>query len=325
MEEKPEIKIESKIDWQIKQGSGLGFAGLGPRQVAVRGGSAGRAGQLGLGLDLLGWVLGRWQVGLAGRQAWLGRWGSQGRAVWLTGAAGAWLGFAGLSPRQAGRVGQLVFAGLGPRQVGAARAWLGFSGLGPSQVAARAGQVGQVGHVGRLAGFVGAGRSSRPGQSGQGMSAGWPAWLGRWGRLGQSGQAGAAGARLGFAGLGSRQVAVRAGQVGHARAARACIGFAVAWSGWAGWAGGAGRIVALRERNRLIRWMSFGGDRSLGIPTKGMGMADGGREKERDGYDGGDTAAADNRTEEQRIQDKQDRGAENSVVRIKNNKREALV
>ncbi|CAH7677002.1 hypothetical protein PPACK8108_LOCUS12115 [Phakopsora pachyrhizi] len=33
----------------------------------------------------------------------------------------------------------------------------------------------------------------------------------------------------------------------------------------------------------------------------------------------------DNRTEEQRIQDKQDRGAENSVVRIKNNKRGALV
>ncbi|CAH7666859.1 hypothetical protein PPACK8108_LOCUS1216 [Phakopsora pachyrhizi] len=33
----------------------------------------------------------------------------------------------------------------------------------------------------------------------------------------------------------------------------------------------------------------------------------------------------DNRTEELRIQDKQERGAENSVVRIKNNKREALV
>ncbi|CAH7671795.1 hypothetical protein PPACK8108_LOCUS6612 [Phakopsora pachyrhizi] len=132
MEEKPEIKLKSKIDWQIKGGlarnagqwgrqgqpglgsslqgwvlgregrAWLGFAGLGPRQVAVR------EGRAGLGSALLGWVLGRWQArqGRWGRQGqpglglallgWvLGRWQS-GRA----GAAGARLGFARLGPRQ---------------------------------------------------------------------------------------------------------------------------------------------------------------------------------------------------------------------------------
>ncbi|KAI8446152.1 hypothetical protein BY996DRAFT_6533732 [Phakopsora pachyrhizi] len=155
----------------------LGFAGLGPRQVGVRGGSAGRAGQPGLGLALQGWVLRRWQSGQ-------GRWGWQ--AGWL-----GWAGGAGRARQQAGA--WLGFSGLSPRQVGAASAWLGFAGLGPRQV-------GQVGHVGRLAGFVGA--------SGQVGLAGRLAWLGRLASL--AGSAGAAGAWLGFAGLGPRQVAGRA-------------------------------------------------------------------------------------------------------------------
>ncbi|CAH7683493.1 hypothetical protein PPACK8108_LOCUS17044 [Phakopsora pachyrhizi] len=205
MEEKPEIKLESKIDWQIKQGSGLGFAGLGPRQVGVRGGSAGRAGQPRLGSALQGWVLGRWQSGQ----------GSQGRAVGLTGADGAWLGFAGLSPRQgrwgrqvavrAGQVGHrpgqsgqvgaagawLVFAGLGPRAAGAqlgfaglgprhtaavaAGARLGFDGLGPRQASGQVGR--QAWLVGRLAGSVGRQLSRQAGWSaGQaGRQAGWQA------------------------------------------------------------------------------------------------------------------------------------------------------
>ncbi|KAI8451832.1 hypothetical protein BY996DRAFT_6454308 [Phakopsora pachyrhizi] len=102
MEEKPEIKLESKIDLQIKGGGVGSFAGLGPRQVEVR------VGLAGLGSALLGWVLGR--------------------------AAGAWLCFAGLGPRQAGRAG-------------AAGAWLCFAGLGPGQVVVRGGPAGWAGQV----------------------------------------------------------------------------------------------------------------------------------------------------------------------------------
>ncbi|CAH7667663.1 hypothetical protein PPACK8108_LOCUS2084 [Phakopsora pachyrhizi] len=126
------------------QGTGarLGFAGLGPRQVVMRCGSAGRAGQPGLGLALLGWVLGR--------------------------AAGARLGFAGLGPRQAGAAGaQLGFAGLGLRQAAgrAAGARLGFAGLGPRQVAVRGGQ-GRA--AGAWLGFAGLGprEAGRAGQTG---------------------------------------------------------------------------------------------------------------------------------------------------------------
>ncbi|KAI8456174.1 hypothetical protein BY996DRAFT_6486194 [Phakopsora pachyrhizi] len=175
-------------------GARLGFAGLGPRQV-----------------------------GLAGRLAWLGSrlagLARQVGAVGLTGAAGAWLGFA---ESEAGGA------------VGAAGARLGFAGLGPRQV-------GQVGH----------GRSSRPGQSGQVGLAGRLAWLGRLaglaghqGRSGQSGQDSEVGrwsrgsarlcwagseaggavrggwAWLGFAELGPRQVAVRARQVRMGRLGR---------------------------------------------------------------------------------------------------------
>ncbi|KAI8451719.1 hypothetical protein BY996DRAFT_6620987 [Phakopsora pachyrhizi] len=160
-EEKPEIKLESKIDWQIKgglackagqwgrqaggrqgraAGARLGFSGLGPKQVAVRGGLAGaagarlgfaglcprqwgRQGQPGLGLALRGWVLGRWQSGQ-------GRWG------WQAG----WLGWAGRARRQA--------------------VWLGWAGRAGWGSQGRAGQWG------------------RQGQPGLGS-----ALLGRWGRL----------------------------------------------------------------------------------------------------------------------------------------------
>ncbi|CAH7672783.1 hypothetical protein PPACK8108_LOCUS7614 [Phakopsora pachyrhizi] len=118
-------------------GAQLGFAGLGPRQVAVRAG----------------------QVGLAGRLAWLGRWGragwgSQGRAVGKAGAAGAWLGFAGQCPR----AGQ---TGLGSALLG----WV----LGRWQSG-----------VGRQAGQ---GRWGRQGLLGLGLALlGWV--LGRWGSQG---------------------------------------------------------------------------------------------------------------------------------------------
>ncbi|KAI8447686.1 hypothetical protein BY996DRAFT_6535916 [Phakopsora pachyrhizi] len=161
----------------------LGFAGLGPRQVAVR------AGQPGLGSALLG------QVGHAG-------------------AAGAWLGFAGLGPRQGRAAGaRLGFAGLGPRQVAAG--WLGWAGE-----AGRArrqagwlgwGSQGQPGLGLALLGWVLgkwqeglAGRLASLGSRLAGLA----------GQFGQAGAAGAAGAQLGFAGLGPRQ-AGRAGQVGQ--------------------------------------------------------------------------------------------------------------
>ncbi|KAI8455641.1 hypothetical protein BY996DRAFT_6543291 [Phakopsora pachyrhizi] len=84
----------------------------GVRMVLESGaGRNARQGQLGLGLALLGWVLGRWQAG----------------------AAGAWLSFAGLGPRQvaAGAAGaRLGFAGLGPWQVGQDWAGLGLARLG---------------------------------------------------------------------------------------------------------------------------------------------------------------------------------------------------
>ncbi|KAI8445265.1 hypothetical protein BY996DRAFT_6468802 [Phakopsora pachyrhizi] len=161
-EEKPETKLESKIDWQIKQGSGLGFAGLGPRQVA------GRAGQPGLGLAFLGWVLSRWQsgVGWQGQPglglALLGCGTLAGCAGGAAGAAGAWIGFAGLGPRQvAVRAGQVGLAGR--------LAWLG-----------RLGRLGQSGQVGQ-AGAVRAGQAGQWGRQGQpGLGS---ALLGRWGRL----------------------------------------------------------------------------------------------------------------------------------------------
>ncbi|KAI8447787.1 hypothetical protein BY996DRAFT_6446141 [Phakopsora pachyrhizi] len=259
----------------------LGFAGLGPRQVAVRGGSAGRAGQWGrqveqgLGSALLGWVLGRWQLGVA-RQAglgsallgWvLGRWQSGvarqaglGSALlgWVLGrwqaGQGRGLGFAGLGPRQAavrgqsaGRAGQgrvLGFAGLGLRQAavrggqeqpGLGLALLGWvlgrwqaarAGLGPRQVAA-----------GWLGWADGAGRARR-----QAGGLGWAVWAG-WGSQGRTVRlAGRAGARLGFAGLGPRQ----AGRVGLPGLVLAWLwlgsAFLAGRSGWAGWAGGAGRL-----------------------------------------------------------------------------------
>ncbi|CAH7666766.1 hypothetical protein PPACK8108_LOCUS1117 [Phakopsora pachyrhizi] len=141
--------------WLGRQGRAarawLGFAGLGPRQVAGRAGQRGRQVQPGLSSALLGWVLGRWQSGVAGAR----------------------LGFAGLGPRQvAGRAEGLALLGwvLGRWQV--AGAWLGFAGLGPRQVAAGlAGQMGQVGHVGRLASLAG-----QFGQAGAAGAAG--AWLG---------------------------------------------------------------------------------------------------------------------------------------------------
>ncbi|KAI8448508.1 hypothetical protein BY996DRAFT_6566607 [Phakopsora pachyrhizi] len=312
MEEKPDIKLESKIDWQIKQGSGLGFAGLGPRQVGV-GAAAAWLGFAGLGPRQVAVRAG--QMGQSGQGSGVDR-GRRGSA-WLcwaeceAGAAGAWLGFAGLGPRQvavrAGQVGQvghvrrlagfagaveqagavraggvgrqaglawqvgqvgaagawLVFAGLGPRQVGAAGAQLGFAGLGPRHTAVRGGwgrqwqpglgsallswvlgrQAGRYGvrQVGRQAGRLGcsagrqAGRQARAGRQGRlagrqgrgtqsraggvGRQAGL-AW--QVGQVGAAGawlvfaglgprQVGAAGARLGFAGLGPRHTAVRGG------------------------------------------------------------------------------------------------------------------
>ncbi|KAI8457286.1 hypothetical protein BY996DRAFT_6463980 [Phakopsora pachyrhizi] len=204
-----QVGLEGRLAWLGR--ARLGFAGLGPRQVAAGGAGAwlgfaglgprqvaGRAGQPGLGLALLGWVLGRWQAG-QGRGlgfAGLGPRQAAVRAEGYAGAAGAQLGFAGLGLRQAaagqwGRQGQpglglallgwvlgrwqarLGFAGLGPRQVAAG--WLGWAdGAGRTP-----GQMGQVGHVGRLAGLAG--------------------------QFGQVGAAGGAGARLGFAGLGPRQ------------------------------------------------------------------------------------------------------------------------
>ncbi|KAI8455584.1 hypothetical protein BY996DRAFT_6545775 [Phakopsora pachyrhizi] len=95
--------------------------------------------------------------------------------------------------------------------------------------------------------------------------------LGRW-QSGAGRQAGAAGDWLSFAGLGPRQVAVRAGkvglagrlaglagqvgQVGHARAARACLGLAVAWFSFARQVGqdgqaGQGRADWLVLQNEL--------------------------------------------------------------------------
>ncbi|KAI8460548.1 hypothetical protein BY996DRAFT_6509515 [Phakopsora pachyrhizi] len=276
MEEKPEIKLESKIDCK-----------LSPRQA----GQWGRQVQPGLSSALLGWVLGR-----------------QGRA------AGAWLGFAGLGPRQvAVRAAQVWLAGrlawLGSRLAGLARqvrqaeaVWAGhFAGLSPRQ----AGRVGQglgsdlLGWVlGRLAGFVGAGRSSRPGQSGQVGLAGRLAWLGRLSQSGQgsgvgrgsrglgsdllgwvlgrlagfvgavkqagAGRAGGAGwvsqgRALGFAGLGPRQAAVR-GRWGRQWQPGLCLAL-LGWvlgrwqSGVAGaWLGFAG----LRPRQVVVRGGSAG-------------------------------------------------------------------
>ncbi|CAH7683718.1 hypothetical protein PPACK8108_LOCUS17406 [Phakopsora pachyrhizi] len=199
-------------------GAWLGFAGLGPRQVAVRGGPAGGVG--------------RWQSGagrLAGQGSWvLGRWGSQGQA----GAAGAWLGFAGLGPRQVGQSGAvglagaarawLGFAGLGPRQVGqsrAARAWLGFAGLGPRQGSSRLGcgllKMGRLGRWGRLVGksradwlvlgLAGAGRA----RAGSRQAGAWLGFAGLGhGQFGRQGQGRSAGrlallGRRGWPGLGS--------------------------------------------------------------------------------------------------------------------------
>ncbi|KAI8447155.1 hypothetical protein BY996DRAFT_6436469 [Phakopsora pachyrhizi] len=290
MEEKPEIELESKIDWQIKGGS------------ARKAGQWGRQGQPGLGSALLGWVLGRLQSGQ-------GRWGWQ--AGWL-----GWAGGTGRARRQAGQLGWaggLGFAGLGPRQVAgrAAGARLGFAGLGPRQVAVRAGQVGLAGRLawlGRLAGLARQGRAvgawldfaglsprqagrGQPGlgsdllgwvlgrwQSGQGRwgwQAGWlgwaggAAWLGRlgsgvdrgswgsarlcWAETEAGGAVGAARARLGFAGLGPRQV----GQVGHAGRQ----------AGFSGQVGLAGRLAWLGSSALLGwvlgRWQSGQGSRGL--------------------------------------------------------------
>ncbi|CAH7684968.1 hypothetical protein PPACK8108_LOCUS19421 [Phakopsora pachyrhizi] len=279
MEEKPEIKLESKIDCK-----------LSPRQA----GQWGRQVQPGLSSALLGWVLGR-----------------QGRA------AGAWLGFAGLGPRQvAVRAAQVWLAGrlawLGSRLAGLARqvrqaeaVWAGhFAGLSPRQ--GRAGGLGRgsqglgsdlLGWVlGRLAGFVGAGRSSRPGQSGQVGLAGRLAWLGRLSQSGQgsgvgrgsrglgsdllgwvlgrlagfvgavkqagAGRAGGAGwvsqgRALGFAGLGPRQAAVRGrwGRQWQPGLCLALLGWVLGrWQAAGAWLGFAG----LRPRQVVVRGGSAG-------------------------------------------------------------------
>ncbi|CAH7681618.1 hypothetical protein PPACK8108_LOCUS14241 [Phakopsora pachyrhizi] len=333
-------------------GARLGFAGLGPRQVAVRAGQVGLAGRL-------AW-LGSRLAGLA-RQVWQGSGVDRGRrgSAWLcwaeseaggaVGAAGARLGFAGLGPRQVGQVGhvgrlagfvgavqaggvgrqaglawqvgqvgqvgrlaglagqvgqagsagaagaQLGFAGLNPRQATAvaAGAWLGFAGLGPRQVkqqagrygvrrqAGLAGQMGQVGHVGRLAGLAG-----QFGQAGAAGAAG--ARLGFAG-LGprQVGQHARQGSGLGFAGLGPRQVAVRgglAGRSGQPGLGSALLGWVLGrwgWeAGWLGWADGA--VWARRQAGRLGwaagaagAWLGFAGlgPRQVGQQGSGLGFA----------------------------------------------------
>ncbi|KAI8457452.1 hypothetical protein BY996DRAFT_8427498 [Phakopsora pachyrhizi] len=189
----------------------------------VRGGPAGMAGQPVLGSALQGWVLGRWQqAGLAGQV------GQVGHISRLAGLA-----------RQVGQ-------GSG---VGAAGAWLGFARLGPRQV-------GQVGHVGRLAGFqAGAVRAGGVGrQAGLAGRLAWLGRLaGLAGQFGQAGAAGGAGARLGFAGLGPRQ-AGRIGQVGLAWLcwAGSEAGGAVR-GGWA-WLGFAELGPRQVRMGRLGRW-----------------------------------------------------------------------
>ncbi|KAI8447059.1 hypothetical protein BY996DRAFT_6599568 [Phakopsora pachyrhizi] len=252
---------------------------------------AGRAGQPGLGLALLGWVLGRWGMqgqpglglallgwvlgslagkgGLAGR---VGR-GSQGLA-WLC-WAGSWAGGAvrggsagkaeqaGLGPGQVGQDGAgLGLARLGVGQVGLGWAGLGLARLGVGQAGAWLGWAGSwagwgwlgVWQAGAWLGWVlgrqgGQGRWGRQGQPGLGLALlGWVLGRAGWGLAGlgprqvgqsmagwlaragwQAGQArlcwprswaGREGrAWLGFAGLGPGQV----GQVGQSRAARACL------------------------------------------------------------------------------------------------------
>ncbi|CAH7687249.1 hypothetical protein PPACK8108_LOCUS22004 [Phakopsora pachyrhizi] len=198
------------LGWDRAAGAWLGFAGLGPRQVAVRGGQ----GQLGLGLTLLGWVLGRWQSG-AGWQAGQGRTplgfaglgpgqvavrggsAGQGRWGWVL---GRWQSGAGWQGRAGAAVARLSFAGQGPRQVeaGAARAQLGFAGLGSGQVAVRGGSAGRVGRCSRgstrlcwaesWAGRADKGQAVAWGWAGWavqgqvGLSSAWLGWvLGRWG------------------------------------------------------------------------------------------------------------------------------------------------
>ncbi|KAI8448631.1 hypothetical protein BY996DRAFT_6490868 [Phakopsora pachyrhizi] len=203
MEEKPEIKLESKIDRQIKGRPGLGSALLGwvlgrwGWQAGRLGwaGGAGRARRQAGRLVRAGWgsqgrVLGRWQS-WQGRLAWLGRLAGLAESA---GAAGARLGFAGLGPMQvavrAGQWGRQVQPGLSSAllgwvlgrlqsgvgwQAGAAGAWLGFAGLGPRQVAGRVGQWGrqvQRGLSSALLGWV-LGR--------------WQSGQGRWGMQGQPG------------------------------------------------------------------------------------------------------------------------------------------
>ncbi|CAH7689872.1 hypothetical protein PPACK8108_LOCUS25036 [Phakopsora pachyrhizi] len=179
----------------------LGFAGLGPRQVAVRGGSAGRAGHPGLGLALLGWVLGRWQAG-QGRGLGFAGLGLRQAAV-RGGAAGAWLGFAGLGPRQvAVRAGQVGLAGRWGSLGRAAGVWLGFAeseageagqpGLGSDLLGWVLGRLAGWGSQGRAVGLTGAARGGSAGRAGHSALLGWV--LGRWqsgqGRWGMQGQPG---------------------------------------------------------------------------------------------------------------------------------------
>ncbi|KAI8449592.1 hypothetical protein BY996DRAFT_6509695 [Phakopsora pachyrhizi] len=144
---------QSGVGRQAGQGSGLGFAGLGPRQAAA-GAAGARLGFPGLGLR---------QVGQQGSE----------------------LGFAGLGPRQLG------FAGLGSRQV-AVRAWLGFARLGPRQVAGGVGrQAGAAGAAGAWLGWGRVGRDGRAGGLGLALLGWvlgrWQSGQGRWGMQGQPG------------------------------------------------------------------------------------------------------------------------------------------
>ncbi|CAH7688901.1 hypothetical protein PPACK8108_LOCUS23940 [Phakopsora pachyrhizi] len=241
-------------------GAWLGFAGLGPGQVAVRGGSAGRAGQVGfaglgarqvgqpgLGLALLGWVLGR-----AGQtEARLGFAGLGPRQVEQSRAARACLGLAvawqGRLAGVKGRLGQLVQVGQGLGRPGLSLALLGWvlgrwqSGAGWQAGQGMWGRQGQTGIGLALLGWV-LGR--------------WQSGVGRQGRAGQAGRAGQTGACLGFAGLSPRQPGLlrmgRLGRwgrsVGKGRADWLVIGFsqagqAGAWLGFAGLGPGQVRQV----------------------------------------------------------------------------------
>ncbi|CAH7687426.1 hypothetical protein PPACK8108_LOCUS22203 [Phakopsora pachyrhizi] len=152
-----------------------------------------------LGLALLGWVLGRWQSGVgwnAGQPglgfallSWvLGRWRSG--MGWQAGAAGAWLGFSGLGPRQ-------VAPGLGLALLGwagAAGAWLGFAGLGPGQGQAWLGCAKilwlELGWARTWLGREGWGRQ-RAGCDLAGLGSAWLGWVLAWLGPRQVGQSGA--------------------------------------------------------------------------------------------------------------------------------------